>query len=186
MSDKLKKLQIKKLIQEYEFLESDFEYKNQIIEDNKQDFIKKVSEVETELNINKEIKSYSGNTENTKNKNQTTDNVSEKTKNKIKKIYREIVKITHPDKVESNKFIELYHKSTKCSDSNDLLCLYLIAIELNIDFEFDSEDIQFLEKIVESKKKENSMVENSCVWAWIHSNNEDVKNRLIKIYVLNN
>lgn len=184
MSDRLKKLQIKKLIQEYNFIQSDFDFKNQVIEDNKQEFINKVSEVEKELNIKKELPINTGNT-----KNEITSNiqdVSENTKNKIKKIYREIVKLTHPDKIESDRLIELYHKSTKCSEDNDLLCLYLISIELNIDFEFDSEDIEFLERIVNSKRKENSVLETSCVWAWINSKDEETKNRLLKFYVINN
>lgn len=184
MSDRLKKLQIKKLIQEYNFIQSDFDFKNQVIEDNKQEFINKVSEVEKELNIKKELPINTGNT-----KNKITSNiqdVSENTKNKIKKIYREIVKLTHPDKADSDKFIELYQKSTKCSEENDLLCLYLISIELNIDFEFDSEDIEFLERIVNLKRKENSVLETSCVWAWINSTNEETKNRLLKFYVINN
>lgn len=183
MSDKLKKLQIKKLIQEYNFIQSDFDFKNQVIEDNKQEFITKVSEVEKELNIKKELPINTGNT-----KNGITSNiqdVSENTKNKIKKIYREIVKLTHPDKADSDKFIELYQKSTKCSEDNDLLCLYLISIELNINFEFDDEDIEFLEKIVKLKKKENSLIDTSCVWAWINSEDEETKNNLIKFYVIN-
>ena len=43
MSDKLKKLQIKKLIQEYSYLKTDLEYKFQIIDENKQNFINKIS-----------------------------------------------------------------------------------------------------------------------------------------------
>lgn len=182
MSDKLKKLQIKKLIQEYNYIQSDFEYKNQLIEENKEEFIKEATELENKLGIKREIPNFVDHKKNIENK---IIDIPENIKNKIKKIYREIAKLTHPDKVDTNNFFDLYHKATKCSHENDLLCLYLISLELNIDFEFDSEDINFLQNIIESKRKENSLIESSCFWIWINCDNEETRKELIKFYVIN-
>jgi DNA-binding transcriptional regulator GbsR (MarR family) len=126
MSDKLKKLQIKKLIQEYSYLKTDLEYKFQIIDENKQNFINKISESTEKLGINK-VGIVGGSNENPIKENLNNEDVSENVKNKVKKIYREIVKLIHPDKTESNEFIDLYYEATSYSEEYNLLGLYFIC-----------------------------------------------------------
>lgn len=182
MSDKLKKLQIKKLIQEYSYLKTDFEYKFQIIDENKQEFINKISESTEKLGINKDGVVDGGN-ENPIKENLNNDDVSENVKTKVKKIYREIVKLIHPDKTESNEFINLYYRATDYSEEYNLLGLFFICLDLKIDFEFDSEDIEFLEKLIELKRKECDNLTKSFVWLWSQIESEDKKNKIVELFI---
>jgi len=182
MSSKLKKLQIKKLIQEYSYLKTDLEYKFQIIDENKQNFINKISESTEKLGINKDG-IVGGSDENPIKENLNNEDVSENIKTKVKKIYREIVKLIHPDKTESNEFINLYYQATNYSEEYNLLGLYFICLDLKIDFEFDSEDIEFLEKLIELKKKECDNLTKSFVWLWCQLESEDKKNKIVELFI---
>ena len=95
MNEKLKKLEIKKLFQEYNFLLIDDEYKKEIISENKSEFLERVKKLELELGITPEIKNNNdtNNDENIdlpKKPKFNSELVSESTKNKVKKIHREI------------------------------------------------------------------------------------------------
>ena len=182
MSDKLKKLQIKKLIQEYSYLETEFEYKSQIIDENKEGFFKKLSELSENLTIN-ENNIDDNIKQNPIKEDLKDDEISENVKNKVKKIYREIVKLIHPDKTESNEFIDLYYEATNYSEEYNLLGLYFICLDLKIDFEFDSEDIEFLEKLIELKKKECTNLTKSFVWVWSQIKSEDKKNKIVELFI---
>lgn len=182
MSDKLKKLHIKKLIQEYSYLKTDFEYKSQIIDENKQEFVNKISESTEKLGINKD-NTNNNVKENPIKENLNNEDISENVKTKVKKIYREIVKLIHPDKTESNEFIDLYYEATGYSEEYNLLGLYFICLDLKIDFEFDSEDIEFLEKLIKLKKKECTNLTQSFVWLWSQIESEDKKNKIVELFI---
>ena len=112
MGDKLKQLEIKKLIQEYNFLLLDDEYKKEIISENRVEFLEKVLKLKTELGIQpQEEQKESENQEtpppNKKNK-IDPDSVNKSTKDKVKKLYREIAKKTHPDRTTSEELVDLY------------------------------------------------------------------------------
>ena len=51
MEDRLKKLEIKKLIQEYNFLSTEDEYRKEVISETKTTFMEKVGEIRKSLNI---------------------------------------------------------------------------------------------------------------------------------------
>jgi hypothetical protein len=111
MDEKLEQLQINKLIQEFSFLKSDEELKKELIEHHQNIFLDLVNEELSNLspdqikdpdNTIKEPKSVKVESK------IDMSTVSENTKVKIKKIYREIVKKTHPDKVNSEELNELY------------------------------------------------------------------------------
>jgi hypothetical protein len=46
---------------------------------------------------------------------------------KIRKLYRDIVKVTHPDKVDNKSLNDIYIESTKCYDENDKIGIYKIC-----------------------------------------------------------
>ena len=131
MSDKLKKLQIKKLIQEYEFLLTESEYVKEIVDENKPVFLDAAQEVRKKLNI-PISEPKTNNSENNKNEsiNEKPENISDSTKTKVKKIYREIVKLTHPDRTNSEELVEIYRNATTAADNYNVLELFQICVEL--------------------------------------------------------
>ena len=186
MSDKLKKLEYQKCLMEYNFLLTDFNYKNEVINEYTQDFYSLSSEKSKE-----EIKEKKEE-EIPKIKIPETKKIEPKikdsdlptgSKEKIKKIYREIARLTHPDKVGNDEHIETYIRAKDAYESNDLMELYLICGELNILVDPDDQEIIVLKKLIEIKKEELKTIESSIIWKWIHSNDEKVKDELMKQFI---
>ena len=185
MSNKLKKLQIKKLIQEYEFLNTEDEYKKEVIDQNKNTFMEKVGETRKKLNLpfpepkepnNEEVK-------NEVSKETKPENVSESTKSKVKKIYREIVKLTHPDRTSSEELVETYRKATIAADNYNILELYEISVELKIPIELDMEDIETLMFLINRKREEFKKIDGSFIWLWLNANTEEEKEMVVTMFV---
>jgi hypothetical protein len=185
MSNKLKKLQIKKLIQEYEFLNTEDEYKKEVIDQNKNTFMEKVGETRKKLNLpfpepkepnNEEVK-------NEVSKETKPENVSESTKSKVKKIYREIVKLTHPDRTSSEELVETYRKATIAADNYNILELYEISVELKIPIELDMEDIETLMFLINRKREELKKIDGSFIWLWLNANTEEEKEMVVTMFV---
>ena len=185
MKEKLKKLEIKKIFQEYNLLLIDDEYKKEIVNEYRSEFLTQIENRKKELGIKPEeskvenIESSGKTTEPTK----TIINVDDKTKKKIKKIYKEIVKKTHPDKVTSEDLTELYMKATSAADNYNLFELFIICIELNIEIEVDEDDKEILIKLIEMKKEELRNIEVSFIWLYANSKTEEEKNNLIDLFV---
>ena len=187
MSDKLKKLEVKKLVQEYNFLLTEDEYRKEIIEENRLTFMEKVGELKKKLNIGTnqdKIDELNQKQKEEKKENEINpENVSNSTKNKVKKIYREIVKITHPDKINSEKHIELYYKATKHAEKLNILELFQICVELNIPIELDMEDVDVLNFLIQKKKEEIKKIDSSFIWLWVNGKSDEEKDKIIDLFV---
>jgi len=109
--------------------------------------------------------------------------VSESTKKKVRKIYREIVKLTHPDKINSEKYLDVYVKATKASDEYNIFDLFIICVELNIEIELDFEDTDVLNFLIQSKKNEIKKIESSFIWLWINAQSEEKKDEIVNMFV---
>jgi hypothetical protein len=182
MSDKLKKLQIRKLIQEYDFLCSEDEYRKEVIDDSKNTFMEKVGETRKNLNIPlPELKEPEIQEE--LKKETKPENVSDSTKSKVKKIYREIVKLTHPDRVNSEELVEIYHKATIAADNYNILELFQICVDLKIPIELDMEDIDVLNFLIQKKKEEIKKIESSFIWLWISAKTDEEKYKVVELFV---
>lgn len=183
MEEKLRRLEIKKLIQEYNFLLTDDEYKQEVISENKTEFLTKVEKLKSELGITNEINPPQENVDLPKKPKIDSNLINKTTKNKIKKLYREIAKKTHPDKTNSEKLIDLYMRATIASEDYNLFEIFIICNELNIDIDIDLEDKDTLLALIKMKKNEIKSVESSFIWIYINSNTEEEKNNLIKLFV---
>jgi hypothetical protein len=182
MDPRLSALAAKKLLNEYTYLQSDDQLKKELIELNKKDFLDRVSKKRPDIKREEE-----GN-EDPKKEVPKDDKppiqVEDiKTMEKIKKVYRLIVKRTHPDKTKDERLVDLYMKATEAHDLNNLFELYLICMELNIQISIEEEDFVLLTKIIEEKKKEIKSVENSFIWLFINAPNEEEKEKIIDIYI---
>jgi hypothetical protein len=109
--------------------------------------------------------------------------INKSTRDKVKKLYREIVKKTHPDKTNSEDLINLYMKATIASDDYNLFELFIICIELNIDIDIDINDKDTLTVLIEMKKNELKSIEASFIWIYYMAKTEEEKNKLIELFV---
>jgi hypothetical protein len=187
--NRLQFLQTKKLFKELEYMESDFEYRNEIISEADSDFISKVNNFLEEHPNLKEI--YDEKIDNhiqqsiLKNTEEVIElfeeevieqEISEEVKlPKVKKLYREIVKLTHPDKVDQKSLNDLYLTATKYYDKNDKIGLYKVCAELDIDYDLDDEDNQIIESKIDDLKRRIEFLESTFTWQWINTDGEKEK-----------
>ena len=95
----------------------------------------------------------------------------------MRKLYRRITKITHPDKVESEFLTSYFKKSSTAYGENDVGTLFTIAATLNIDVsDIDSDDIaKELEDSIKSKEAHAWNMRNSLAWSWAEAETEEEK-----------
>jgi len=111
----LKSLELQRLIKELQFVESDYIYQSEVVRQSNQYFLESVDSL---LNDYPDLKRIwtEKNTKQSEVNIQDLPTEIEKTKlnvdTKVKKIYREIVKSTHPDKIKNSKLNELYLEAT--------------------------------------------------------------------------
>ncbi len=187
MGDKLKTLEIKKLIQEYNFLLLDDEFKKEVISENRPEFLEKTQKLRSDLGIINDPDPQPEKKEeevNLPKKPKIEPNsVDKSVKDKVKKLYREIVKKTHPDKVDSEDLINLYMSATIAADEYNLMELFIICDQLSINFEIDFEDKGTLIALIEMKKKELKDIEASFIWIYYMAKTEEEKNKLVELFV---
>jgi hypothetical protein len=110
-------------------------------------------------------------------------NVDERTKRKLKKIYRDIVKITHPDKSDSEEYLDVYIRAKEAYADNNLLDLYLICLELKIDVDIEPEDLENIMEILTLKRSELSNLESSFLWLWAHAKTKESKDSVVLNFI---
>ena len=218
--DKLKKLENIKLMKELEFIESEFNYKNEIVLEADSSFLKTVNaylETHPELKklfdekINRKIEEMlkkKTEEENAEPENELANDESELASElhdeqqeekeeivqneentiyirneKIRKLYREIAKMTHPDKVKNNKLNALYLKATSFYDENNIFGIYAVCNELEIHYEIDETDNIFLVEKIGSLKQRINFLESTFTWKWQHSADPKEKETIIIRYV---
>lgn len=186
MNNKLNILETKKMIKEYIYLLSDEEYKKEIIEKNKNIFLEEINNKKIKLGF-KDVQEISEQTniEYENKKKDINNNQKFSTNKKIKKIYREIVKNTHPDKTSSKEKNDKYIEAKKSYENGDFVNLYLIATDLDLNFELENEDINLMKINIQEKKKYLSNIEQSYLWIWFNSKNESEKDKVINAFINN-
>jgi hypothetical protein len=201
---KLKQLEIKKLLKELDFIESDFTYKSEVIQEADSSFIKTVNELLEEHPLLKEVFDKKINSkidyifekkdEEIKEKIESSNEeevfieddfvlVEKFVDQKVKKLYREIAKITHPDKIDNRKLNDLYLRATTCYDNNDRPGTYSICDELDIDYEPDESDNQTISNKITDIKGKITFIESTMTWSWYHSDDEKAKEQMILRYI---
>jgi len=177
VNEKIKKLQIQKVIQEYNLLNTDYELKNNMVEEYRAEFLKET------FNEDKSKEQDIDSTPKKKEAKIKNEDIPKDTKDKIKKIYREIVKQTHPDKVNSEVLNNYYLDATKAYDLNDVLELYIICEKLDIDTEISNLELELFDKLIEIKKSEIRRIEESFIWVWINSKSEEEKQKIVDRFI---
>ena len=187
MKEKLKQLEIKKIFQEYNLLLVDDEYKKEMINEYRADFLTEIENKRRELGIEPEVPKTENEpkAENIDSSDEVADPtktiiyVDEETKKKLKKIYKE----THPDKTNSEKHLDMYIKSKQAYEENNIIDLYSICIDLQIEFDYDVIDIKSMLEIIDHKKMKLKNLESSYLWLWVHSQDESEKEKIISLFI---
>lgn len=186
MENKILDLQITKIIQEYTFLKSDEDYKKELININQTDFLKIINEEIAKIDPSK-IKPQPENESNIdKPKPEPKlkeEFLSHNDKIKMKKVYREIVKLTHPDRVEDKDMHELYLLATMAYDQYDLFELYFIANSLKIHFKLTLDESRILNELIDIKKEDITKLEKSFVWSWLNCATDEEKLNIVNSFI---
>jgi hypothetical protein len=187
----LKYLELQRLIKELQFVESDYIYQSEIINQSEILFTESVNKILDEYPNLKNIWNEKVNT------NSVIDNSdihihledvevieSIDTSINIKKIYREIVKNTHPDVVRNQKLNELYLEATSAYETNDVVTLYKVCSDLMIDFPWDDSEIQKIKLKIEQYKNQIVFLESTYTFKWLKSDDVD-KNKIVLKFIEN-
>jgi hypothetical protein len=201
---KLKQLEIKKLLKELDFIESDFTYKSEVIHEADSNFIKTVNNLLEEHPLLKEVFDKKTNSKIDHIFEKRDEEIKEKIESsnkeetpvedefiiverfvdqKVKKLYREIAKLTHPDRIDNRKLNDLYLKATNCYDKNDRAGTYAICDELDIDYEPDDSDSQTIYNKITDIKGKITFIESTMTWNWYHSTDDKVKEQMVLRYI---
>ena len=165
-------LELKKMMSEWEYLLTEEEYKNEIIEEYKTEFLKKVGIVENETSepvvekVDEEIEP-------------SDDGVSEYVKKKVKKIYRDIVKVAHPDKTDSGEYVSLYIDAKKAYTEFNLIQLYSICGSLKIPYSVEIEDKDIFKEKIDIKKDKLKKIEYSFIWLYAEAKTDEERKDLV-------
>jgi hypothetical protein len=100
----------------------------------------------------------------------------------IKAIYRKIMLKTHPDKTKIAEHISFYEKAVIAKDTNDYATLLMIAFLLKIDDVYEL-DIKYFNKIkfhINRMEQKFTQIVNNPFWVWYHTDNQIMKDIMIK------
>lgn len=185
MEEKLHELHINKIIQEYSYLKSDEDFKKEVISTKQSEFLKSINQTLQTFSPD-QIRKYDDTQPPPvidKKKGIDIDEIPHNTKIKAKNVYRDIVKLTHPDKVDDNDLNELYIEAKDAYEVYDLFELYFIARSLNVKLKLTFEEMDTLNKLIDLKKQNIKSIESSYVWLWINGSSEDEKIRIVNQFI---
>jgi len=201
---KIKLLQLKKLLKELEYIESDFEYRNELIGEADSEFIKSINNfldkhpdikdiydkkisdginksIKTKVDVNESIDLEEDVIYESVIDNMVTDLTDKNVK--LKKLYREIAKLTHPDKIKKTTLNDIYIKATELYNFNDKIGIYRICSELNIDYDIDDGDEIVISERIDSLRKRISFLESTFTYKWFESEDKNEKDKIMVDYI---
>lgn len=116
---------------------------------------------------------------------ETFDSKSKKAKDnpeQIKELYREIVKITHPDKnrnlseVESEYMANLYYEAIEGKTSGDFHKILTVAMNLNIEIQnINPEILDTMKSEIKKMNKKISKMKNDIMYKWFYAKPDQQK-----------
>jgi len=177
---KKEQLELKKMMKEWDYLLTEEEYKNEIIQEYKAEFLKKVGIVEPEKPLDPIVEVHEEEVVEEEEKEPVDDGISDYIKKKVKKLYREIVKVAHPDKTDSEEHVTFYIAAKKASVEFDLIGLYDICENLKIPYSIEIEDRDILKEKIDGKKDKLKKIEYSFIWLYAEAKTDEERNDLVE------
>ena len=180
MSNKIK-LKMKRINLQHQFKKAELEE----VLDIRQDTIKKFNE-----DFQKEIEYLSflsqKKEEEEKEKKKEVRELDEKGKKILKDIYREVVKVTHPDLDKENLYTDEFRSATEYHETQNLPEIVELANDLEIDIsKYDIDDeILFsqTEQEVKNLSKKIDDIKSSVGWQWAHAKTDEEREMLKKAF----
>jgi len=165
----LKYLEFKRLLKELEFIESDYTYQFEVINQGEKIFNESVNSILIQYpdlmsiwDENKKEYKILGDQE-------VSESIDFIIEPNVRRLYREIVKSTHPDIILSRKLNELYLEATGAYETNNVVTLYKISNDLMIDFEYSDSVIDIIKNEINKYKEQIIFLESTYTYKWLKS-----------------
>lgn len=183
-----------KLIRELNYLKSEFEYKTNLVQIYNIDFLNSVDKI---LEINFELKKIYDEKKNSRieaaNRHIDQKTIVEEDEeseyqdsdSKMKNFYRQIVKMTHPDKTKDDGLSLIYNQANLALKEGKNVEMILLCDRLNIPFEISSEEKEELKKEINGLRNQISLLESSYSYQWAHVEDDSTKSKIALAYIKN-
>ena len=195
--NKLHQLEVRRLLKELDYIKSDVDYKNEIVFEADNSFMRSLNKFLEKNIVLKEMfdkKINSGIDELIRNRSfENVESVSEESvemvivekivDERLRKIYRAIVKKTHPDKISDIRLNDIYIMANKMYESNDIMGIYSICDQLGIPYDLSIEDGEILKSQISMMKERVGFMESTFTWKWYHTEDEGEKSRILVEYI---
>lgn len=185
----LKHLEFQRLLKELQFVEYDYLYQSEIIKECDKEFYTSIDNILEKYPELKEI--YYNKSD--LNSQIISSNISPKlseSNNSIiidnsnhKKIYHSIVKVTHPDKIKNKKLNNLYIEASEAYENNDIISLYKVCSDLNIEFDIPNNLYFEIKEKIDSIKNRIKFIENTFTYKWFKSKSNLEKNKILMEFI---
>lgn len=207
--DKIKELELKKLIKELEYIEENYNYTSEIVSNSDNLFMKAIDDTlenhpdlkevynekldktiedtikkqieQKEDEISQEDKESESDKESEESIDQSIEEVEDDLK--LKSLYREIAKQTHPDKIKNKKKNAIYIKASVAYKDKDRIAMYRFCDDLDISYDIDEQDRINMKDVIEKYKNKISFLESTFTWKWFNTDDEKIKEDIIMTFI---
>jgi hypothetical protein len=183
MNNKLKELEKKKILQEYEFIKTDLEYKRAVLDENQSQFLDEAYSLVGDERISQEESNESAQKLRTDTGKTNWDLYEKSVYDNAKKLYREISKRTHPDRDPEGIYTEVFAQAAIAYEECRILEIYSICEKLGISYNIEEADILRMKEEISKKKEEIKTIENSFAYMWSVYENEKSRELIIRQFV---
>jgi len=171
-------------MQEYSYLMLDSQYKDELIDDARNKFMeivhKTMGKPPTSSPTTQDVDQQQQSASKPRVDPSTVDPL---VRAKVKQIYRNIAKVTHPDRATTDEHVEAYVRATKAADEFDLFELYGICALLGVHYIIDYNDRPLLQQHIKHKREQLKSIEQSYIWLWANAETQEEQDRLVKQFV---
>jgi len=176
---------LKKLVLKSQYIVEEFEetkekmakYTEQLYKDFPEEYERMIKAQNSQA---AEINTKDGDTTSEEDEFQTSDVIKPP---EMRKLYRRISKLTHPDKIQSDFLNSYFKKASSAYSENNISELFTIASFLNVDTsDIDKEEIiRELKSDIYTKQFYINNKKSSLAWRWAHAETEEEKQELRRI-----
>ena len=101
----------------------------------------------------------------------------------LKKLYRSIAQLTHPDKVQDERLNDIFRQAAEAMTDENWMLLVELAAELHIDIEFLSDETcEIIEKSIVHNQNKIAGIKNSFSYIWSKQKDGNSKDIFKKMF----